>query len=103
MMSKILSILILLLATFTVVLAVLNSTDTFVIVAHNSSAPAVDGKSLWIHLDGSIYLDAGDANPIWSEQLKGYLSESLFFRPQDPDPDGPTGPAATQAFLNFET
>lgn len=76
----------------------LNNTKPFTVVAYNASFPSVNNKTLWIHGDGSVYLDAQVSNPRLSYPLVAYLKDSYLLRIRENN--SATG---TQGYLNFGT
>ena len=79
------------------------TTGTFVLQSRNASQPTVDGKNLWIHFDGGVYLDAGVANPRLSFELITFLEDTRLRRIKQTGFTAAGSSPGTEANLNFGT
>jgi hypothetical protein len=76
------------------------TTGAFILTASNKSVSAVNGKRLWIHPDGNVYLDAKKNNPPSSVELIAFLDNTKLLRIQQTVSGSSTG---TEANLDFGT
>lgn len=74
----------------------------FTLTARNSSYPDLDGKELWIHYSGFVYLDAGVANPPSSFKLFAFLNSTQLRRVRQTGSGLGSAPG-TEGNLNFGT
>jgi hypothetical protein len=102
-MRKLLAISSFAISAITSVVADLSNSPPVLVTAHNSSVPAVDGKDLWIHWNGLVYVDAGVANPRYSYQLIAYLENTKLRRIRNKVTIGPGSSPGTEGNLNFGT